>query len=182
MAVEIGQRTQVEGGGTVAIRQLGNDRTVAYTHGPYLVMERVFDAPRELVWKVLHDPEKIPLWWGPRNVSTTIAEHDVRVGGKWRWIAHSAEGDAPFKGEYLEVVPPERVVRTEIFDVPPFNEDPNGAAIETMTLEDLGDGRTKLVSRSKFPSVEVLEGALGTGMIGGALESYDRLAEELAKG
>lgn len=90
------------------------------------------------------------------------------------------DGDAPFAGEYLEVVPPERVVRTEMFDVPPFNE--GAPAIETMTLEDLGDGRTTLVSRSEFPSVEVLDGALATGMIGGALESYDRLAAEIARG
>ena len=112
----------------------------------------------------------------------TVEEMDVRVGGRWRWIAHASDGnDAPFKGEYLEVVPPERVVRTEIFDVEPFNA-PGMAAVETMTLEDLGDGRTKLVSRSRFPSVDVLEGALSTGMIGGALEAYDRLAEEIAQG
>jgi uncharacterized protein YndB with AHSA1/START domain len=181
MTLEIAEPTQ-EGGGTVAIKQLGNDRTIAYTDGPDLVMERVFDAPRELVWKVLNDAERIPHWWGPRDLSVTVVEHDVRVGGRWRWIAHSPDGDAPFKGEYLEVVPPERTVRTEIFDVPPFNEDPNGAAIETMTLEDLGGDRTRLVSRSRYPSVESLEGALATGMIAGALESYDRLAEEMAKG
>ena len=66
-----------------------------------------------------------------------------------------------------------------MFDVPPFNE--GEPAIESMTLEDLG-GRTKLVSRSKFPSVEILETALATGMIGGALESYDRIANEITKG
>jgi uncharacterized protein YndB with AHSA1/START domain len=180
MTLETADRTQ-EGAGAVAIKQLGNDRTIAYTDGEYLVMERVFDAPRELVWKVLHDPERIPFWWGPRDMSMTVEEQDVRVGGRWRWVGHSADGDAPFTGEFLEVVPPERVVRTEIFDVPPFNADPNGAAIETMTLEDLG-GRTKLVSRSKWPSVESLDGALATGMIGGALESWDRIAEEVAKG
>jgi uncharacterized protein YndB with AHSA1/START domain len=170
-----------EGASTVAVQQMGNERTTAYTDGPYLVMERIFDAPRELVWKVLNDADRIPHWWGPRSTTMTVVEHDVRVGGRWRWIAHSSDGDAPFKGEYLEVVPPERIVRTEIFDVPPFNEDPNDAAIETMTLEDLG-GRTKLVSRSKFPSVDTLDSALATGMIGGALEAYDRLAEEIAKG
>jgi uncharacterized protein YndB with AHSA1/START domain len=162
------------------IKQLGNERTTAYTEGPDFVMERIFDAPRELVWKVLTERERIPHWWGPRDTTMTVEEQDVRPGGRWRWIAHSSEGDAPFKGEYLEVVPPERLVRTEIFDVPPFNDE-GSAAVETMTLEDLG-GRTKLVSRSRFPSVESLEGALATGMIGGALESYDRIAEEVAQG
>jgi uncharacterized protein YndB with AHSA1/START domain len=104
---------------------------------------------------------------------------DVRVGGRWRWIGHGPDGqEAPFKGEYLEVVPPERLVQTEIFDVPGFDDK---AAITTMTFEDLGN-RTKLVARSRFPSFGDLEGALSTGMIGGALESYDRLAEEIAKG
>ena len=163
------------------MQQLGNERTTAYTEGPELVMERVFDAPRELVWKVLTDPERIPHWWGPRDTTMTVEAMDVRPGGRWRWISHSSEGDAPFKGEYLEVEPPARLVRTEIFDVPPFNSDPDAAAVETITLEDL-DGRTKLVSRSRFPSVESLEGALATGMISGALESYDRMAEEIAKG
>jgi uncharacterized protein YndB with AHSA1/START domain len=164
------------------VTQLGNERTTAYTDGAFLVMERTFDAPRELVWEVLTDPSRIPNWWGLSDHTMTVEEMDVRVGGRWRWVAHPPDSpDAPFKGEYLEVVPPERFVRTEIFDVEPFN-DPSGAAVETMTLEDLGGGRTKLVSRSKFPSAEVLEQALATGMIGGALESYDRLAAEIAKG
>ena len=127
--------TNEEGATTVPVQQLGNERTIAYTDGPDLVMERIFDAPRELVWKVLHDNDRIPHWWGPRT--------------------------------------------TKMIDVPPFNL--GEPAIETMTLEDLGT-RTRLVSRSRFPSVEVLDGALSTGMIGGALESYDRLAEEIAKG
>jgi len=179
MTAELVDAPTTEGADGMAVQELGNERTRAYTDGPYLVMERIFDAPRELVWKVLHDADRIPFWWGTSTTTMTVVENDVRVGGRWRWIAHSGDGDAPFKGEYLEVVPPERVVRTEMFDVPPFNE--GEPAIETMTLEDLG-GRTKLVSRSKFPSVEVLEGALATGMIRGALESYDRLAEQIALG
>ena len=69
--------------------------------------------------------------------------------------------------------PPERVVRTSYFDVPGFDDRP---AIETMVLEDLG-ARTKVTARSRFPSIEDLEGALAVGMIHGALNSYDRLAE-----
>lgn len=162
----------------MAVKQLGNERTTAYADGQELVMERVFDAPRELVWKVLTDPERVTNWWGPHGYTTTVVEMDVRRGGRWRWINHTTGGeDAPFKGEYLEVVPPERYVRTEIFDVEPYNA---AAAVETLTLEDLG-GRTRLVSRSRFPSLEALEGALSMGMIGGALETYDRLAEEIAK-
>lgn len=104
---------------------------------------------------------------------------DVRPGGRWRWINHTTGGEeAPFKGEYLEVVPPERIVQTQIFDVPGFDD---RAAISTMTLEDLG-GRTKLTSRSRFPSAEDLQAGLATGMIDGALQTNDRLADEIAKG
>jgi uncharacterized protein YndB with AHSA1/START domain len=164
----------------MATNQLGNDRTIAYTDGAELVMERTFDAPRDLVWRVMTDPERVTNWWGPRGFTTTVVEMDVRVGGKWHWIGHTDDGrDVPFKGEYLEVEPPARLVYTEIFDVAPFNE--AGAAINTVTYEDLGD-RTRVVARGRFPSVEDLEGALATGMIGGALETYDRLAEEIAKG
>jgi uncharacterized protein YndB with AHSA1/START domain len=162
----------------MAIQQLGNERTKAYTEGQDLIFERIFDAPRELVWKVLTEPERVPHWWGPRTTNATVVEMDVRPGGRWRWISSSDDGDFAFTGEYLEVVPPERLVRTEIFDVPPYNEDPSQAAIESIVLKDLG-GRTKLISRSRFPSVESVEGALATGMIGGALESYDRIADEV---
>jgi uncharacterized protein YndB with AHSA1/START domain len=172
-----------EGASTMAIQQLGNERTTAYTEGADLVMERVFDAPRELVWKVLTDPARVTNWWGPHGYTAIVEEMDVRPGGTWRWISVGPDGSQfAFKGEYLEVEPIERVVRTEMPDMPPFNEDPSGAAVETMTLEDLGDGRTRLNSRSRFPSADVLAGALSTGMIGGALESYDRLAEEFARG
>jgi uncharacterized protein YndB with AHSA1/START domain len=165
-----------QGGAAMAVQQLGNERTKAYTEGPDLVMERVFDAPRELVWTVMNDPAQVTNWWGPRGHSTTVEAMDLRVGGTWRWVGHTPDGrDVPFTGEYLEVDPPSRLVYTEIFDVPPFNE-PGSAAINTITYEDLG-GRTKVVARSRFPSVESLDGALSTGMIGGALEAYDRLSE-----
>jgi uncharacterized protein YndB with AHSA1/START domain len=162
----------------MAVQQLGNERTTAYADGQELVFEKVLDAPRELVWRVMTDPERVTNWWGPRGYTTTVVEMDVRVGGTWHWINHTTGGeDAPFRGEYLEVDPPSRIVQTQIFDVPGFDD---RAAINTITLDDLG-GRTKLVARSRFPSVEDLQGALAMGMIGGALETYDRLAEEIAK-
>ena len=105
--------TQIDRGST--------ETTTVYTEGQDLVMERVFDAPRDLVWKVITDPERITNWWGPHGYTTTVEEMDVRPGGRWRFIQHTTGGeDVPFKGEYLEVVPPERVVQTFIFDVEPF--------------------------------------------------------------
>jgi uncharacterized protein YndB with AHSA1/START domain len=163
----------------MAVTQLGNETTTAYQEGAEFVMERIFEAPRELVWKVLTEAQHIPNWWGHREIPMTVEEMDVRVGGKWRWVTSSSDGDeVPFKGEYLEVVPPERLVNTEIYDVEPFNTgEPAGV---TQILEDLG-GRTKLISRSTFSSAEILEGVLSTGMVGGAIESWDRMAEEIAR-
>jgi uncharacterized protein YndB with AHSA1/START domain len=176
MTTAIDDPTTAEGAGSMAVQQLGNERTKAYTEGRDLVMERVFDAPRELVWNVMNDPAQVSNWWGPRGHTATVEAMDLRVGGRWRWVGHTPDGrDVPFTGEYLEVDPPSKLVYTEIYDVPPFNE-PGAAAINTITYEDLG-GRTKVVARGRFPSVETLEGALSTGMIGGALEAYDRLGE-----
>ena len=177
-------RMHSEGAPAMTVNTIGNDRTTAYTDGAVLVMERVFDAPRELVWKVFTEPERIPRWWPGDRLQMTHVSMDVRPGGTWRWVGtHEEDGaqvEVPFCGEYLEVVHPERIVRTEIYDVPPFNAS-GSAAVETLTFEDLGDGRTKLVSRSTFPSAETLEGALATGMIGGALEAYDRVGDEVAR-
>ena len=160
-------------------QQLGNERTEAWADGSDLVFRRVFDAPRDLVWAVITDPKRVTKWWGPRDYTTTVEEMDVRVVGRWRWINHTTGGeDVPFKGEYLEVVPPERLVYTEIWDVPGFDDRP---AINTMVLEEVAGGRTRMTASSRFPSVEDLQGALATGMIGGALQTYDRLAEVIAE-
>jgi len=163
----------------MTVNQLGNETTTVYADGAEFVMERVFEAPRELVWRALTDPERIPRWWGKREHTMTVEEMDVRVGGRWRWVAHTPDGDAPFSGEYLEIEAPGRLVNTEMFDVPPYNE--GEPAIVIQTLEDI-DGRTKLTSRSRFPSAEALEGALATGMVVGAIESWDRLEEEAQRG
>jgi uncharacterized protein YndB with AHSA1/START domain len=164
---------------TMAVELARTDTTTASKDGSELVIERVFDAPRELVWNVLTDPKRVPHWWGPRRYTTIVLEMDFRPGGKWRFINRADDGgEHPFKGEYLEIVPPERIVQTFIYDVPPFQD---LAAIETMTLEAQG-GKTKATVRSRYPSPEVLDGALSTGMVEGAIETWDRLAEEIAKG
>jgi uncharacterized protein YndB with AHSA1/START domain len=168
-----------EGATTMPTQQLGNDRTTVSVDGLAIVFEHVFDAPRDLVWRVMTDPTRITNWWGPRGYTTTVEEMDVRPGGRWRFINHTTAGeDVPFRGEYLEVVPGERIVRTFIVDIPGMDDK---VGLETMTLEDLGD-RTKLVERSRFDTLEELEGQIAVGMVGGALDTYDRLAEEIAKG
>ncbi len=76
-----------------------------------LVLTRIFDAPRELVFKVWIDPKHVALWWGPTGFTTTIHEMDVRPGGAWRYSMRAPDGhDYPFNGEYVEVVAPERLI------------------------------------------------------------------------
>jgi uncharacterized protein YndB with AHSA1/START domain len=159
----------------MAVMQLGDQTTTVYADGEEFVMDRVFDAPRDLVWRALTEPERIPRWWGSSQDVVTVVEMDVRPGGRWRWVTRTPDGDAPFCGVYLEVAPPERLVHTEMFDVEPFNL--GEPAIVSLTLEDVG-GRTRLVSRSRFPSEAALQGALATGMVGGAIESWNRLETE----
>jgi uncharacterized protein YndB with AHSA1/START domain len=152
--------------------------TAVYSVDGDLVYERTFDAPRDQVWKAFTDPKVLARWWGRAGSTTTVEEMDVRPGGKWRYVSHDRDGqEYTFYGEYLEVVAPERLKWTFMFDVPGVG--PQGGP-ETMTLEEIG-GRTKIVAISHMGSAEALEGALATGMVEGALESYDRLAAELTK-
>ena len=153
------------------------DTTTIYSDGTELVFERTFDAPREQVWKAFTDPQIVPRWWGKRGSTTTVVEMDVRPGGTWRYVSSAPDReDVAFYGEYLEVTPPERIRWTFMFDVEGLG--PQGGP-ETHTFEDLG-GRTMIRSVGHFDSVESIEGALSTGMVGGAIETWDRLAEVLA--
>jgi len=105
---------------------------------------------------------------------------DLRPGGAWRYVSVDADGNAfAFYGEYLEIVPPERIRWTFMFDVPEVG--PQGGP-ETLTLEDLGHGRTLMRAVSHMGSAEAIEAALATGMTQGAIETWDRLDALLAEG
>lgn len=150
-----------------------------YSEGGDLVFERIFDAPRAEVWKAFTDPALIPLWWGPHGTTTTVAEMDVRPGGAWRYVSSAPDrDDVAFYGEYLEVDPPKGYKWTFMFDVEGVG--PQGGP-ETFILEEL-DGRTKVTSIGHMGSPEVIEGALATGMVSGAIETWDRLTTLLARG
>ena len=153
--------------------------TAIYSIEGDLVMERTFDAPRELVWKAFTDPTWVPRWWGPHGTTSTVVEMDVRPGGRWRYVSSAPDrDDVAFYGEYLEVTPPERFRWTFMFDVEGVG--PMGGP-ETHTFEDIG-GRTRLVSVGHMGSAEAIEGALATGMVKGAIETWDRLEAALAEG
>jgi uncharacterized protein YndB with AHSA1/START domain len=139
-------------------------------------MSRVFDAPRELVWKIYTDPVLTPDWWGPRYLTTVVEKMDVKVGGVWRFIQKDAKGNEyAFNGVYKEVKAPERLTYT-------FEFEPVAGHISTDTIvfEELPDGKTKVTARTTFDTLEDLEGMLQSGMEEGSVETWDRL-EELLK-
>ena len=139
-----------------------------------IVMERVFNAPREIVFKAYTDPNLIPRWWGPRKYTTTVDRMDVRVGGAWRFVQRDAAGNEyAFNGEYREIAPPGRLSYT--FE---FEGMPGHVLIETLTFAEQG-GKTKLTVTGSFQSAEDRDGMLHSGMEEGANESYARLAELL---
>jgi uncharacterized protein YndB with AHSA1/START domain len=141
-----------------------------------ILITREFDAPRDLVFNAMTDPNLIPRWWGPRNQTTTVDRMDVRPGGKWRFVMGAPDGTkSGFRGEYREVVAPERIVQT-------FEWEPMAGhiSVETATLTDLPDGRTLLTNRSVFSSKADRDGMVESGMEGGLRETYDRFDEVLA--
>ncbi|TMG01952.1 MAG: polyketide cyclase [Chloroflexi bacterium] len=139
-----------------------------------IVMTREFDAPRELVFEAHSKCEHLEKWWGPRKYSLEVCEMDFRPGGKYRFLHRGPDGleEHGFRGEYREIVPPEKIAWT--FE---WEGMPGHISLDTLTLEDLGGGRTKLVSHSRFDSKEDRDGMLQSGMEEGAGETYDRLAE-----
>jgi uncharacterized protein YndB with AHSA1/START domain len=138
-------------------------------------IERIFNASRERVWKALTDPEQVAQWWGRGNRLVIERFEPVR-GGHWRVVEHSAEGVHGFEGRYREVTPPERIVQTFEWDGMPGH-----TSLETMTLEDLGDGRTRLVTVTLFLTAEDRDGMLSSGMEQGVNQSYDALDALLAR-
>ena len=135
-------------------------------------IERVFDAPRDRVWRALTDPELIAQWWGRGN-ELVIERLEVERGGHWRFVEHAADGVHGFEGRYREVTPPERLVWT--FE---WEGMPGHICVETTTFEDVG-GRTKVTTRSLFHTTEERDGMLAS-MEGGVDESYEQLDELLA--
>jgi uncharacterized protein YndB with AHSA1/START domain len=141
-----------------------------------IVMTRDFDAPRSLVFEAMSKPEHVRRWWGPRGTTLTVCEMDFRPGGAWRFVLRGPDGqEHPFKGVYREIVPPERVVGTFIYDVEGIRDH---VAIETLTLEE-HDGKTRYKVTVLHKTREARDGHLQSGMEGGAIETLDRLAEFL---
>lgn len=141
-----------------------------------IIVTRVYDAPRALLFKAHTDPNSVPQWWGPSFLTTAVDKMDVRQGGIWRFVQHDAAGNEyAFHGVYHESLAPERLVYT--FE---FEGMPGHVLLETITFEAQPDGKTKLTHRSVFQTQEDRDGMLQSGAEAGA-EKFDRLAALLAK-
>ncbi len=142
-----------------------------------LVMRRAFRAPADIVFDAYTKPEYVRLWWAPKPRGVTMAQcdADVRPGGRYRYVLARGETERfAFSGKYLEVTRPTRLVYTQTFEA--F---PDGEAIVTVRFEER-DGVTTLVAHDRYPSKEVLDGALASGMEDGARESFEQLAQLVA--
>src|SRR5438876_11080601 len=141
-----------------------------------IAITRVFDAPRDLVFKTSTDPNLIPQWWGPRKFTTIVDKMEVRPGGAWRFINRDAEGNEhAFHGFYHEIVSPERVVQT--FE---YEGAPGHVSLETLRLEEQ-DGKTLMTNIAVYQSVEDRDAMIQSGMEEGANELIERLAELVEK-
>ena len=141
-----------------------------------LTLTRVFNAPRELLYKVFTDPKHKAIWWRCDTITNIYVQMDVRPGGAWRIIQKSGDGkEFAFHGKYLEVIPPEKIVNTSEFEGMPGH-----VITETATFEEQA-GKTKLTITSLFQNIEDLEGMIKAGMESGATESMEHIEELLFK-
>jgi uncharacterized protein YndB with AHSA1/START domain len=143
---------------------------------PMVRLIREFDAPPEKVFRAHVDPELVSQWLGPRDLVTDIDHYDCRTGGSYRYLHRRGEEEYGFYGSFHEVRPNELIVQTFCFEGMP-----EGVALERMTFEDLGDGRTRLVATSLVDSFEGRDAFVASGMETGIQEGYQRLDELLAR-
>jgi uncharacterized protein YndB with AHSA1/START domain len=140
-----------------------------------ITITRVYDAPREVVWRAWTEPDELVQWWGPSGWSTPIetVTMDVRPGGEFRLTSTSDKGEEmPVVGVYREVVEPERLVLEE-----PAEEAWHEGSVSVVTFTDLGGGRTEMVLRATINTTEEMRRNAERGM----RDTLDRLAEHLGR-
>jgi uncharacterized protein YndB with AHSA1/START domain len=140
-------------------------------------IERIFDAPRDRVWRAFTEPELLAQWWGRGN-KLVIERFELKAGGHWRFVEHGPDGVHGFEGRFREVTPKERMVWTFEWDGMP-----GYPSVDTVLFEDLGDGRTRVISKALFFTTEERDGMVQSGMEQGLNQSYaalDALLEKLA--
>ncbi len=154
-----------------------NKLTVTLPSDTEIQLTRDFDFPRDLVFEAFTKCEHYAHWWGLRDMTLAECEMDFRPGGKWRRVVRMADGTPhPFCGEFLEIVRPEKIAQTMVYDVDYIRDFPS---TETLVLTE-SNGKTTLTATIKHLSKEARDGHLQSGMEAGAAISYERLEELLA--
>jgi uncharacterized protein YndB with AHSA1/START domain len=154
--------------------------TVTLPSDTEILITREFDAPPHLVYRAWTTPELVKRWWSGRRGQMTLAEIDLRVGGRWRYVMTANEGfEVAFHGEYREIVPDERIVNTEIYEgAPP--EAGSEPAMNVVTFTEIEGGRTRLDLLTECHTQEVRDLIMDSGMEVGVQEQMD-LLDELAR-
>jgi uncharacterized protein YndB with AHSA1/START domain len=152
-----------------------------------LVLERIFDAPRDLVFSMFKEPENLKAWWGPRGWELPVCRVDFRPGGVWHYCMKCVDqSQGQFygmeswgKGVYKEIIEPEKIFYVDAFSDAEGNTNEDLPATDvTLEFIDMGS-ETKLISRSVYSSEEALKTVMDMGMIQGITETWDRLEEAL---
>jgi uncharacterized protein YndB with AHSA1/START domain len=144
---------------------------------PVIRIVREFDAPREQVFRAHTDPDLIVRWLGPRRLTMRLERYDAVTGGGYRYIHSGEDGvEHVFYGSFHEIRFPDRMVQTFTYE-----GYPDGVSLDTAILEDLGDGRTRLIVTSLVDSLEARDMMLASGMESGVNEGYEKLDELLAQ-
>jgi uncharacterized protein YndB with AHSA1/START domain len=146
--------------------------TVTLPTDEQILITREFDAPKHLVYEAWTTPEHVKRWWHAKRGEVTIAEIDLRVGGKWRYAMVTEDGfEVAFHGEFREIVPNERIVSTEVYEGMPDAE-----AVNTLTLAEV-DGRTTLTILVQHTSKEHRDAHIESGMEAGMQDALDLLEQ-----
>ena len=143
-----------------------------------ILITREFDAPKHLVYEAWTTPELVKRWWSGQRGEMTIAEIDLRVGGAWRYVMVAEGGfEVAFHGEYREIVPNERIVTTEVYEMPEAEAPPEAdAPLNTITFSE-ADGRTTLTLLVQCTSKELRDTIIDSGMEAGMQEGWDLLEQ-----
>jgi uncharacterized protein YndB with AHSA1/START domain len=146
--------------------------TVTLPTDEQILITREFDAPKHLVYKAWTTPDLVKRWWHAKRGEMTVAEIDLRVGGRWRYVMVTEDGfEFGFHGEYREIVPNERIVSTEVYEGMP-----EGEAVDTLTLTEV-DGRTTLTILVQHTSKAHRDAHIDSGMEDGLQDALDLLEQ-----
>jgi uncharacterized protein YndB with AHSA1/START domain len=151
--------------------------TVTLPTDEQILITREFDAPKHLVFKAWTTPELVRRWWHANRGEMKVAEIDLRVGGKWRYVAVTEDGfEVAFHGEYREIVPHERIVSTEVYEGAPQAEGVEEGTLNTLTLAE-AEGRTTMTVLVQAPSKEIRDAIIESGMEAGMQDAMDLLEQ-----